>query len=68
MGCSRCQGLMVDETLFNPTEGVRPYVGAGRTLSQLRQSGRCADPIGPWHFAPSGSAHQARPAAERRVE
>ena len=34
MGCSRCQGLMVDETLFNPTEGVRhTWVPVARCLN-----------------------------------
>ena len=46
MSCSRCQGLMVAENLFNPSEGGVSYVDAGYTLSELRQPGGCADPPG----------------------
>lgn len=34
MACSRCQGLMVDETLFNPSEGVsHTWVPVARCLN-----------------------------------
>ncbi len=34
MACSRCQGLMVAETLFNPTEGVtHTWVPVARCLN-----------------------------------